>query len=81
MIQWEKIGRWIKNGETVNAYQGVGTELRILSVKRQIPHANGRGTWAHTFFEIFRDGEKVCDAHSLTRAKELAEELAAGAET
>lgn len=75
MIQWEKIGKWIKDGETVNAYQGVGTELRILSIKKQIPHANRGGTWEHTFFEIFRDGEKVCDAHSLTRAKELAEEL------
>lgn len=78
MIKWERLGKTVNAmGETVIAYTGAGTGLRIMSIKRQIPHANRTGSWAHTFFEVYADGEKVTETHSLTRAKEIAEELAA----
>lgn len=80
MIRWEKSSKHVKgDGTTVIIYKGCETDLCIMSVKQQIPHANRPGSWAHTTFELYKNGEKIADAHSLTRAKEIAEEELNGA--
>ena len=81
MIQWEKSGKWIRDGNTVIGYQGVGTDLQILSVKEQIPHANRPGTWEHTTYVVVQGTKMIVKRNTLKDAKAFAEELAAGAET
>ena len=73
---WEKSKVEVRsNGEKTivymsNKYPGI----RIESRKRNIPHANGEGTWSHTDYAvILADSEKI--QYSLKDAIEYAESL------
>lgn len=74
-LTWEKIGRLITFDGTVNIYQAKEADIRIESRKRQIPHANGIGTWTHTSFFVIKDDQEVAEKYSLADAKEFAEGL------
>ena len=74
--------KWIKTGRTVNEegttviYTGEGSDLKIESRKRHIPHAGGRtGFWDHTTYWVIKNGQEVKECYSLADAKEYAEGL------
>lgn len=75
MTTWKKVGKKASQQGTVITYESSECpEFRIESRKRQIPHANGIGTWDHTdYFLVRKDGsEEKFDL--LCRAKKAAEE-------
>lgn len=74
-VKWVKIGKAIDDQGTTITYQAEGTNLTVESRKRNIPHANGRGTWEHTSYFVLEDGKEIKEKHSLAAAKEYAEEL------
>lgn len=61
------------NGESEIVYEAEGTELKIESRKRAIPHANRSGSWMHTSYFLIRPDGTETEHYSLTRAKEAAE--------
>ena len=74
-MKWIKTGRTVHaNGEAEITYEAEGTELKIESRKRAIPHAGGRsGVWYHTTYFVIRPDGTEKEYYSLTRAKEAAE--------
>lgn len=73
---------WIKTGRTATEDGGITTyaaeghpAIRIESRKRQIPHANGVGSWTFTSYFVLLDREEVAEKMRLTDAKEFAETL------
>ncbi len=75
-MKWEKVRTTINlDGKTI-VYQADGTEMKIKSRRRQIPHANGVGTWEHTSYFIVAGGKELAEKQSLKDAKEYAEKLA-----
>lgn len=61
-MRWERTGREVKaNGESTTTYTSHDPEgWTIESRKRNIPHANGIGSWSHTeFFLIKPDGTEI----------------------
>lgn len=75
MSRWIKEGRTVSPRGTTNTYRLVGTMYSVESRKRQIPHANGSGTWLHTSYFVLRDGRQLVEKYSLKDAKEYAEQL------
>lgn len=75
MLQWVQIGKKVNTlGERIVVYDATGTDLQIMSIRERIPHANRGGYWEKTFFDVYRDGEKLKRFYSLKEAKEYAEE-------
>lgn len=75
-MNWIKKGRTATEDGSVTIYEAEGhPALRIESRKRQIPHANGVGSWTFTSYFVLLDGEEVAEKMRLTDAKEYAEEL------
>lgn len=74
-LKWEKTGRTEDSQGTTITYSAEGTGLAVQSRKRQIPHANGIGTWTHTSFFVMKSGEDVAEKNSLADAKRYAEKL------
>lgn len=75
-INWIKTGRTVTEDGSVTIYEADGhPAIRIESRKRQIPHANGVGSWTFTSYFVLLDGEEVAEKMRLTDAKEYAEEL------
>lgn len=73
-MNWIKTGRTVHaNGETEITYEAEGTELKIESRKRAIPHASRSGSWMHTTYFLIRPDGTETEHYSLTRAKEAAE--------
>lgn len=73
MLKWGKARKTIHGNGSEILYVADGTNLKIESRKRAIPHANGIGCWMHTsYFLIWPDGTEK-EYFSLTRAKEAAE--------
>lgn len=73
---WEKVKVEIRtNGEKTITYTSDRyPDVKIESRKRNIPHANGTGTWSHTDYAvIWNGGEKI--KYSLKDAMEYAEAL------
>lgn len=76
MITWKKTGKEETSNGTIITYAGEGTDLRIESRKRLIPHAGGRsGGWMYTSYFVIRDGVEIAEKHSLKDAKEYVEAL------
>ena len=76
MINWIKTGKTVDGDNTTIVYAGEGTDLRIESRKRLIPHAGGRpGGWLHTSYFVIRDGAELAEQYSLKDAKEYAEKV------
>ena len=75
MIEWKKVWKTVNDEGTTIIYAAEGTNIRIESRKRHIPHANGVGTWDHTTYHILRDGVEVGKQYSLSDAKYLAENM------
>jgi hypothetical protein len=72
-MKWEKSRHTIHANGSELLYVADGTDLKMESRKRAIPHANGIGHWMHTsYFLIWPDGTER-EYFSLTRAKEAAE--------
>lgn len=74
--------KWIKIGKTVNQegstviYEAAGTDYRIESRKRHIPHAGGRpGTWEYTSYFVLKDGQELAEKNSMADAKAYAEQM------
>ena len=61
------------NGESEIVYEAAGTELKIESRKRAIPHANGIGSWMHTTYFLIRPDGTEKEYWTLKKAKEAAE--------
>ena len=78
VIKWEKTRRQVSAEGTTITYSGKGTDIEIESRKRQIPHANGKGTWDHTSYFVIVNGKDVKEKYSLKDAKEFAESLIGG---
>ncbi len=73
--KWVKEGRFVTTKGTTITYRYTGTMYTVESRKRQIPHANGVGTWAHTTYFACRDGRQMIEKYSLKDAKEYVEQL------
>lgn len=79
MLIWEKIGRAVSKEGTTITYMAKGhPDLVIESRKTHIPHANGIGTWDHTFYYVLEDGHQTKQCITLKEAKAFAEEVAHG---
>lgn len=73
MIRWEKTATEIDGGNKTIRYDSPDTPLIIESRRREIPHANGIGTWQYTeYFLIYPDGEEI-KYHRMKEAKTSAE--------
>lgn len=73
-MKWVKINKVVKgNGDTTITYRLEGTPYTVESRKRQIPHANARGTWSFTSYFVLRDGVEVTEKYTLGDAKRYAE--------
>jgi hypothetical protein len=74
MLKWEKACQTIhSNGESELLYVAEGTELKIESRKRAIPHANRSGSWMHTTYFLIRPDGTEKEYWTLKKAKEAAE--------
>lgn len=79
MLIWEKIGRAVsKEGTTITYAAKEAPWLVIESRKTHIPHANGIGTWDHTFYYVLEAGTQTKQCVTLKEAKAFAEEVAHG---
>ena len=77
MNTWAKTGRTVgPEGTTITYTDLRETGLTIESRKRHIPHANGSGTWDHTFYWVLRDGEELAEHWTLAGAKVWADRYA-----
>lgn len=76
-MNWTKASVAIKaNGEKAITYVPLETNrIRIESRKSKIPHANGVGTWEHTFYYVIENGKDVKQCSTLKEAKAFAEAL------
>lgn len=82
---WHVTEKVISEEGTTITYRKHGTYF-IQSRKRHIPHANGRGTWDHTFYWVCKvpdevDSDEIQDVKecgSLKDAKAYADKLNAG---
>lgn len=80
-MKWVKISREVlASGTTTILYRLEGTGYTVMSFKRPIPHADGRGTWNHTSFFVALDGKALAEKHTLKDAKAYAEALHSQAE-
>lgn len=79
MITWYKTLVTVnRDGEkTIQYTAGDDSRLTIESRLRQIPHANGSGTWDHTTYWVLWNGIDIKERNTLRDAKAYAEELAA----
>lgn len=75
MLRWEKAVHTIHaDGSAELVYVAEGTELKIESRKRAIPHANRSGYWWHTTYFVIRPDGSEKEYWSLRQAKEAAED-------
>ena len=75
-MNWIKTGRTATEDGSFTIYEAEGhPAIRIESRKRQIPHANGVGSWNFTSYFVLLEGEEVVEKMRLTDAKEFAETL------
>ena len=74
-MRWERTGREVKaNGESTTTYTSHDPEgWTIESRKRNIPHANGVGSWSHTEFFLIRPDGTETEHWTLRDAKAAAE--------
>ena len=76
-MKWEKVSRTVSgNGEyaeTTIRYAAEGTELKIESRKRAIPHTARSGSWMHTTYFLIRPDGSEKEYWTLGKAKEAAE--------
>ena len=73
-LRWYR-DRTIKNGDKVTTiYCADGCPYTIQGRTRQIPHANGVGSWKYTsFYVMTAGGHDAVEKHTLKDAKEWAE--------
>ena len=71
---WQKSGKIIRHDGTYILYEN-GGPFQIESRRKQIPHANGSGTWEHTSYFVIRDGEDLKECFTLKDAKEYVKKL------
>ena len=75
-MRWIKTGKVVKvTGESTIMYESVPAGFRIESRKRNIPHANGIGSWAHTTYVLIWPDETETEHWTLRDAKAVAETL------
>jgi hypothetical protein len=72
---WQKSGKIIRHDVTVIFYECADVPYTIESRRKQIPHANGSGTWDHTSYFVIRDGEDLNECFTLKDAKEYVKKL------
>ena len=77
-LKWERIGRSGNAEESTTSYQAAGTDLYIESRKRQIPHANGVGSWTYTSYFVLVNKKEVAEKQRLSYAQEYAERIYEG---
>lgn len=74
MLKWEKAVHTIHpDGSADLRYVAEGTDFKIESRKRAIPHANRSGYWWHTTYFLLRPDGTEKEYVTLRRAKEAAE--------
>lgn len=71
-IKWKVTGKAVTEEGTIITRVGEGTPYKIVSCKKHIPHANGIGTWDHTTFRLYKNGQLVKEWYTLADAKEAA---------
>lgn len=71
---WQKSGKIIRHDGTYILYEN-GGPFQIESRRKQIPHANGSGTWEHTTYVVVKDGKAINGFRTLKDAKAYAEKL------
>ena len=76
MYKWVRTGRTVSAEGTTITYEAEGTNLKIESRRRAIPHANRNGFWYHTTFFVVQDGADLIEKYALQDAKEYVEEAA-----
>ena len=69
------IGRRVSPTSAALVYGAEGTDIRIESRLRQIPHANGVGSWEYTDYAVVLYGADLVVKNRLMDAKESAEEM------
>lgn len=74
-MRWTMIGRRVSPTSATLVYGAEGTDIRIESRRRQIPHANGVGSWEYTDYAVVLYGADLTVKHRLIDAKEAAEDL------
>jgi hypothetical protein len=74
MDNWQRAGKIIRHDGTYILYENSGP-FQIESRRKQIPHANGSGTWDHTSYFVIRDGEDLKECFTLKDAKEYVKKL------
>jgi len=74
MLKWEKAVHTIhSDGSAELRYIADGTDCKIESRKRAIPHANRSGYWWHTTYFVIRPDGTEKEYWTLKSAKEAAE--------
>lgn len=78
-MKWVKVGKTITpEGKTI-IYEPEGANgITIESRLEHVPHANGVGTWDHTFYYVLQDGKELAEKSTLRVAKEFAERIILG---
>ena len=83
-MKWTKIGRTVSAEGTTGIYELDGTDVKVESRKRHIPHAaahlgyGGKTYWDHTTYWVLKDGKALKECYSLKDAKEYGESVAYG---
>ena len=75
-MEWKKTARKVTQEGTFIRYAADGCDVEVESRKREIPHANGSGSWTFTsYFVIDPATGKEKEFHRFAKAKEVAETL------
>ena len=74
-MNWTMISRTVSTKGATLVYGTHGSDIRIESRRRNIPHANGVGFWEHTTYAVVLYGACICEKQRLKDAKEAAEEM------
>lgn len=75
-MKWIRTGKTVSSAGTTITYElADGSDIKIESRKRHIPHANRSGTWDHTSYFVIHKGTELRECHSLREAKTRAGEI------
>jgi len=76
---WKKVGKSGDEKQMTVSYQMEGKpHITVESRRRQIPHANGIGSWTFTSYFVVMGGYDIAEKNRLIDAEEYAEKLEDG---
>lgn len=70
---WIRTSKSVSKDCTTITYTLNGTDLKVESRKKKIPHANRNGAWDHTTYFVLQSGKEIKELWTLKAAKEYAE--------